>query len=42
MQKGKVAAQCGHASVGAYAKALVHKPKTVKRWLRYGEMKFIC
>lgn len=37
MQKGKVAAQCGHASVGAYAKALVDRPKTVKRWLRYGK-----
>lgn len=50
MQKGKVAAQCGHASVGAYAKAVKDKPKTVKRWLRFGKNtilqfvvhKFIC
>ncbi|KAK9754120.1 Peptidyl-tRNA hydrolase PTH2 [Popillia japonica] len=39
MQKGKVAAQCGHASVAAYAKALQNKPKTLKRWLRYGGTK---
>ncbi|GJQ81919.1 hypothetical protein Trydic_g20387 [Trypoxylus dichotomus] len=39
MQKGKVAAQCGHASVAAYAKALENKPKTLRRWLRYGGTK---
>ncbi|XP_025834169.1 peptidyl-tRNA hydrolase 2, mitochondrial-like [Agrilus planipennis] len=39
MQKGKVAAQCGHAAVAAYAKALKHKPQTVKRWLSYGGTK---
>ncbi|XP_022906036.2 peptidyl-tRNA hydrolase 2, mitochondrial-like [Onthophagus taurus] len=39
MQKGKVAAQCGHASVAAYAKALKLKPKTLQRWLRYGGTK---
>lgn len=36
MQKGKVAAQCGHAAVAAYAKALTHTPDTLKRWLKYG------
>lgn len=36
MQKGKVAAQCGHAAVAAYAKALSNKPKTLKNWLRFG------
>ncbi|CAH1981664.1 unnamed protein product [Acanthoscelides obtectus] len=35
MQKGKVAAQCGHAAVAAYAKAL-NRPKLLKRWLKYG------
>jgi PTH2 family peptidyl-tRNA hydrolase len=39
MQKGKVAAQCGHAAVAAYAKALNHCPKTLKKWLRYGGTK---
>ncbi|CAG9814577.1 unnamed protein product [Phaedon cochleariae] len=39
MQKGKVAAQCGHAAVAAYAKALKQKPKTLKNWLRYGGTK---
>lgn len=38
MQKGKVAAQCGHAAVAAYAKALREKPKTLKNWLRFGSM----
>ncbi|KAJ8910489.1 hypothetical protein NQ315_012336 [Exocentrus adspersus] len=36
MQKGKVAAQCGHAAVAAYAKALKEKPRTLKNWLRFG------
>lgn len=36
MQKGKVAAQCGHAAVAAYAKALLEKPKTLKWWLQNG------
>ncbi|KAK4878259.1 hypothetical protein RN001_010765 [Aquatica leii] len=39
MQKGKVAAQCGHASVAAYAKALKHKPKTLSRWMQFGGTK---
>ncbi|CAH0548901.1 unnamed protein product [Brassicogethes aeneus] len=39
MQKGKVAAQCGHAAVAAYAKALKQKPKVLKNWLRYGSTK---
>lgn len=36
MQKGKVAAQCGHAAVAAYAKASRSRPKTLKNWLRFG------
>lgn len=36
MQKGKVAAQCGHAAVAAYAKALQRQPELLKHWMRYG------
>lgn len=36
VQKGKVAAQCGHAAVAAYAKALKTMPQLLKHWLRYG------
>ncbi|KAF5303281.1 hypothetical protein FQA39_LY10020 [Lamprigera yunnana] len=39
MQKGKVAAQCGHASVSAYVKAYHNKPNTLKRWMQYGGTK---
>lgn len=39
MQKGKVAAQCGHAAVAAYAKGLTVAPKMVKRWMTYGGTK---
>lgn len=41
MQKGKVAAQCGHAAVAAYAKALANKPNTLKNWLKYGNIIFL-
>ncbi|KAJ3652526.1 hypothetical protein Zmor_018482 [Zophobas morio] len=39
MQKGKVAAQCGHAAMAAYAKALEQTPQTLERWLRFGGTK---
>lgn len=39
MQKGKVAAQCGHASVAAYAKALKNEPILLKRWMEFGGTK---
>ncbi|XP_057658420.1 peptidyl-tRNA hydrolase 2, mitochondrial-like [Diorhabda carinulata] len=39
MQKGKVAAQCGHAAVAAYAKSLKERPILLKKWLRYGGTK---
>lgn len=42
MQKGKVAAQCGHAAVAAYAKALKQQPELLKHWMRYGEQKKMC
>lgn len=38
MQKGKVAAQCGHAAVAAYAKALDQTPNMLKKWLKYGNI----
>ncbi|KAJ8956066.1 hypothetical protein NQ318_016517 [Aromia moschata] len=39
MQKGKVGAQCGHASVAAYAKALKEKPRILRHWLKFGGTK---
>lgn len=36
MQKGKVAAQCGHAAVAAYAKALRYDEKILRKWLKTG------
>ncbi|KAF2896555.1 hypothetical protein ILUMI_09605 [Ignelater luminosus] len=39
MQKGKVGAQCGHAAVAAYAKALKYRPKTLSRWMQFGGTK---
>lgn len=32
MGKGKIGAQCGHASVGAYQKAMESNPSIVRRW----------
>lgn len=32
MGKGKIGAQCGHASVGAYQKAMERNPASVQRW----------
>lgn len=39
MQKGKVAAQCGHAAVAAYVKGMKYAPKMVKRWMTFGGTK---
>lgn len=39
MQKGKVAAQCGHAAVAAYVKGMKLAPKMVKRWMTFGGTK---
>ncbi|KAG7340390.1 peptidyl-tRNA hydrolase [Nitzschia inconspicua] len=36
MGKGKIAAQCGHASVGAYKRASQRCPNAVKWWERTG------
>lgn len=32
MGKGKIGAQCGHAAVGAYQKAVQNAPHLVRRW----------
>lgn len=32
MGKGKIGAQCGHAAVGAYQKAVRNMPHMVQRW----------
>ncbi|KAL3270691.1 hypothetical protein HHI36_021219 [Cryptolaemus montrouzieri] len=39
MQKGKVAAQCGHASVAAYAKIVEERPELLPLWYRQGGTK---
>uniref|UniRef100_A0A1L8E072 peptidyl-tRNA hydrolase n=1 Tax=Nyssomyia neivai TaxID=330878 RepID=A0A1L8E072_9DIPT len=36
MGKGKIAAQCGHAAVGAYQTATKKTPRLVKRWENSG------
>lgn len=36
MTKGKIAAQCGHASVGCYKKAKKHTPIALNNWEEYG------
>ena len=35
MGKGKIAAQCSHAAVDAYEKALRENPKWVEEWKHY-------
>uniref|UniRef100_A0A6B2LQR2 peptidyl-tRNA hydrolase n=1 Tax=Arcella intermedia TaxID=1963864 RepID=A0A6B2LQR2_9EUKA len=39
MQKGKAAAQCCHATLGAYKKAVKNDSKAVQRWSRGGQAK---
>ena len=39
MGKGKAAAQCAHAAVGAYKKASRHQPAVLKKWERDGQAK---
>ena len=39
MGKGKAAAQCAHAAVGAYKKAARHQPAVLKKWERDGQAK---
>ena len=39
MSKGKIAAQCGHATLGCYRRAERKNPDGLKRWARYGQTK---
>lgn len=39
MGKGKIAAQCSHAAVGAYEKALKRDPESLKIWQMTGQAK---
>ena len=39
MSPGKAAAQSGHATLGAYRRAMRRCPKAVRDWLRIGQMK---
>lgn len=36
MQKGKVAAQCGHASVDAYQAVMEKAPEDLIEWMKFG------
>ncbi len=38
---GKIAAQCGHATLGAYKRAGRHAPSTLKGWETIGQAK-VC
>jgi peptidyl-tRNA hydrolase len=41
MGKGKIGAQCGHAALGAYRKAIKRTPLNVKAWETFGEAKVV-
>lgn len=41
MSKGKIAAQCAHASVECYKAALQHKPQMAKMWQMTGQKKVV-
>lgn len=42
MSKGKIGAQCGHATLGSYRVARREAPKDVAGWLTYGQKKICC
>eukprot|EP00037_Helgoeca_nana_P020337 m.201427 g.201427 ORF g.201427 m.201427 type:complete len:243 (+) comp25229_c2_seq1:97-825(+) len=39
MDKGKIAAQCGHAVLGCYRIARKYQPEMVRMWFAYGQTK---
>eukprot|EP00898_Chlorokybus_atmophyticus_P002580 jgi/Chlat1/3322/Chrsp22S03475 len=41
MGKGKVAAQCSHATMGAYKRLLKRRPQMLKAWERCGQAKVV-
>jgi len=42
MGKGKVAAQCSHATLGCFQKACEYKPDAVDTWFSGGQAKVVC
>ncbi|KAH7648495.1 hypothetical protein FG379_002945 [Cryptosporidium bovis] len=41
MGKGKIAAQCGHAILGAYKRAIKTCPNAVEMWEKSGQAKIV-
>eukprot|EP00252_Welwitschia_mirabilis_P010916 TRINITY_DN24584_c0_g2_i1.p1 TRINITY_DN24584_c0_g2~~TRINITY_DN24584_c0_g2_i1.p1 ORF type:complete len:186 (+),score=39.50 TRINITY_DN24584_c0_g2_i1:520-1077(+) len=41
MGKGKIAAQCSHATLGLYKKLFYRAPKALQRWEMCGQMKIV-
>ncbi|XP_047330918.1 peptidyl-tRNA hydrolase 2, mitochondrial [Impatiens glandulifera] len=41
MGKGKIAAQCSHATLGLYKKLMNRAPKSLKRWEMCGQVKVV-
>lgn len=41
MGKGKIAAQCSHATLGLYKKVFFRAPKALQRWERCGQVKVV-
>ncbi|CAK9138427.1 unnamed protein product [Ilex paraguariensis] len=41
MGKGKIAAQCSHATLGLYKKLLLRAPKALNRWEMCGQVKVV-
>ncbi|KAF8792703.1 peptidyl-tRNA hydrolase 2, mitochondrial-like [Argiope bruennichi] len=41
MGKGKIAAQCAHASVAAYQNCSIKNPSLLKEWLKSGQRKVV-
>jgi peptidyl-tRNA hydrolase, PTH2 family len=42
MQKGKVAAQCGHAAIGCFEIASIQYKSIVRKWQQNGARKIAC
>ncbi|XP_020518787.1 peptidyl-tRNA hydrolase 2, mitochondrial isoform X2 [Amborella trichopoda] len=41
MGKGKIAAQCSHATLGLYKKVVSRAPKALERWEMNGQVKVV-
>lgn len=41
MKPGKIAAQCGHATLGAYKTSLKRRPEYVRAWQQRGQAKIV-